>query len=223
MKLSSEGVNKISPTGETLTVGVRANYTVSKRQRLGSLKIYNSICQRENCPLIVTRSANQSISDYNFNTVCGGLDAGSGCSIVNPNEADWDQGWRGDFNALNDPSDGDESDAGDTEITKGEVAVQVGGTYGGLDKDRFNDIAADITRDKQEAGNDPDQRYEPRKLGVLYYEDFEEEREMEIVELNDDCKYQSSYPESEMLWKNCQVDPNLNDGKVGWMQIFPFI
>ena len=86
-----ENPSEISPSGETLTVGIKSNYTVAKRDRLGSLRLQNNACRTLECPLLVTLQKDDSISDYDFKNRCTGLDAGAqGCSIIDFSSLDDD-------------------------------------------------------------------------------------------------------------------------------------
>lgn len=92
-----ENPQDISPTGETLTMGVEAEYTVALEQKIDGFKAYNSQCgARYNCPLLVTDYYNESVEKINYNnwmTECTGLDAGNGCTVVKgpEEEDDWDK------------------------------------------------------------------------------------------------------------------------------------
>ncbi|MFB6190259.1 MAG: hypothetical protein ABEJ91_01680, partial [Candidatus Nanohaloarchaea archaeon] len=89
--MALENPSKISPSGETLTMGIEANYTVAKQRIIDSFKVYNSKCSSQlDCPLLVTASYNATDSDYDWLTKCTGIDAGNGCSVLEgPEDANW--------------------------------------------------------------------------------------------------------------------------------------
>ncbi len=118
MQLKSGEISSISPTGETLTMGVKSNYTVSKRERIGSFKVYSSRCAESgiNCPLIVTAQQNFSDTSYPYRTECEGLDAGNGCSIVHASS--WDPG--GSIKPIR-----NRDQNSDSRISPGDVAVEL--------------------------------------------------------------------------------------------------
>lgn len=220
MQLEKEELGGISPSGETLTMRVKTNYTVSKRDSLGSFEVYNSICSRVDCPLIVTTEANAS-EDYNFKTKCSGLDAGNGCSIVEPSDSGWEE-VGGENPILN--RDSPDGDGADTNIEKGEIAVRInyggggdndlesGDYYGGLKKRKFKEIADSINDGTFSQSEDDD--WNGEKIGVLHYTDNDGEQEMEIVELDETkdggCEYQSSYPDSGLIWSSCGFGTSYN-------------
>lgn len=90
----------ISPTGETLTMGVESNYTVALEKRIGNFKVYNSRCSaRLDCPLLVTAHYAYGDSDIpgyrpdDWTIKCSGIDSGNGCSVVEgPTDIGWDRG-----------------------------------------------------------------------------------------------------------------------------------
>ncbi|MFB6191610.1 MAG: hypothetical protein ABEJ64_04230 [Candidatus Nanohaloarchaea archaeon] len=78
-----EDPSDISPSGETLTMGVEAEYTVALEEKIDSFKVSNSRCSaRYDCPLLVTQQYNDTHKDYHYLTRCTGVDAGNGCSVV---------------------------------------------------------------------------------------------------------------------------------------------
>lgn len=91
MSLKEEEIGSISPSGETLQADIEANYTVSLDDPIDSFKIYNSRCTSLNCPLLVAKSqANLETDDESddLRYRCDGLDAGNGCSVIEPGT--WD-------------------------------------------------------------------------------------------------------------------------------------
>ncbi len=84
MELSDPGT--ISPTGETLTMGVKSNYTVSVDENIESFNVLNSQCgSAYNCPVLATVSEDQNDAGYDWKTRCEGVDAGNGCTIAEIN------------------------------------------------------------------------------------------------------------------------------------------
>ncbi|MFB6190474.1 MAG: hypothetical protein ABEJ91_02785 [Candidatus Nanohaloarchaea archaeon] len=94
-----ENPNDISPTGETLTMGVEAEYTVALEKKIGGFKVYNSRCGgKYDCPMLVTRYYAEKLDRINYGseswmTKCTGIDAGNGCSVVKGPESEtrWDK------------------------------------------------------------------------------------------------------------------------------------
>ncbi|MFP4038378.1 MAG: hypothetical protein ACLFTA_01185 [Candidatus Nanohaloarchaea archaeon] len=77
-------IDSISPTGETLTMRVDANYTVRLASQTKSFEAVNNRCGsgRYNCPLIVTNSEAQ---DSALKSSCDSswrIDAAGGCTVV---------------------------------------------------------------------------------------------------------------------------------------------
>ncbi|MFB6213657.1 MAG: hypothetical protein ABEJ07_03805, partial [Candidatus Nanohaloarchaea archaeon] len=86
-----EDPSDISPSGETLTMGVEAEYTVALEEKIDSFKVSNSRCSaRYDCPLLVTQQYNDTHRDYHYLTRCTGVDAGNGCSVVKGPKEDGD-------------------------------------------------------------------------------------------------------------------------------------
>jgi len=76
-----ENPGSISPTGETLTFRIDANYTVMLEEIVGGFKVQNSQCSRFECPMLVPQSHEQAQSG-NLISECESrirLDANNGC------------------------------------------------------------------------------------------------------------------------------------------------
>jgi hypothetical protein len=225
MQLDEDQLGSISPSGETLNMRIKTNYTVSKKDRLGSFEIYNSICSRVDCPLIVTTAANQS-EEYHFDTTCDGIDAGNGCSIVEPSYNGWEDVGGEENPILNRKPVGGTDDGSDTYVEQGEVAVELthdGDTYyGGLDKNEFESLASQIN-DESISQSSGENDWTGEKIGIAHYTDDEGDQEMEIVDLDETedggCEYQSPYAGTVLLWKSCGfgtgVEPSGDQDRVG--------
>ncbi|MBC5792962.1 MAG: hypothetical protein H8Z69_02870 [Nanohaloarchaea archaeon] len=98
---SLEDVQSINPAGETLTMGIEANYTVKKTESIDSFKVLNSQCRKINCPIIrpvennlegvVTSSIGQDQEYWTKRSaMCDGLDAGDGCKVVESYQPSYD-------------------------------------------------------------------------------------------------------------------------------------
>jgi len=102
---------QFNPSGETLTVGVRANYTVKLEDRLDNFKVLNSECRRMNCPLTFPIDASQDnirgvvisstdsfdrdqgVTDYwkKQRALCDGPDAYDGCIVTDTYTTNYDE------------------------------------------------------------------------------------------------------------------------------------
>lgn len=94
-----------NPSGETLTMGVAANYTVRLENSIESLKLINSRCTTINCPILEPISLSKLAEDpyrsdviggHDFDSsedsmveyweversICNGVDAGNGCAVT---------------------------------------------------------------------------------------------------------------------------------------------
>jgi len=77
-----ENPGSISPTGETLTFRIDANYTVLLEEVATGFKVQNSQCTRYECPMLVPQS-HEEVSTGNLISQCESsirLDANKGCS-----------------------------------------------------------------------------------------------------------------------------------------------
>ncbi|NMJ76882.1 hypothetical protein GLU64_00515 [Nanohaloarchaea archaeon] len=95
MKLTEDGVNRISPTGEELVMRIDGNYTVVKQDTLSGFDAVNTLCTRYNCPLLVTEQFNES-SKYNLRSKCKrgtSIDSRDGCTVRLPEQGNPDS-WR---------------------------------------------------------------------------------------------------------------------------------
>lgn len=80
----------ISPSGETLTMGVETDYTVAIKEPIDNFKAFNSRCSRWNCPLLFAIDLSD-LKGYGKRAIkkvrgkkleqayCDGVDAGNGC------------------------------------------------------------------------------------------------------------------------------------------------
>lgn len=76
-----ENPGSISPTGETLTFRIDANYTVMLEEIVGGFKIQNSRCERFACPMLVPES-HEGVEDGGLISKCDTrkrVDANNGC------------------------------------------------------------------------------------------------------------------------------------------------
>jgi hypothetical protein len=146
MELSNP--EEISPTGETLTVEVKSNYTVSKQDKLGSLSLQNNVCASLQCPLLVTLQKDNDIDKYDFKNECTGLDSGNGCSIINPASY---EGW-GD--AQTDQQTANQGT--DDFIESGEVAINLGvigsSGFASVDENNWEELDPDMDGDLETNG-----------------------------------------------------------------------
>lgn len=77
-----ENPGSISPTGETLTFRIDANYTVMLEEMVDGFKIQNSRCERFECPMLVPNSHENVSDDGNLISKCDTrkrVDANNGC------------------------------------------------------------------------------------------------------------------------------------------------
>ncbi len=84
-----ENPGTISPTGETLTFRIDANYTVLLEEIVGGFEVQNSQCSRYECPILVPQS-HEGVENGNLFSSCesgNSLDANNGCSARYGN--DW--------------------------------------------------------------------------------------------------------------------------------------
>lgn len=88
MQLSDPG--SINPSGETLTMGVRSNYTVKLREQMERFEAINTQCSELDCPLLVTQQfAQNQERPKNWKIKCEGPDSSDGCSVVEGDPTDW--------------------------------------------------------------------------------------------------------------------------------------
>lgn len=76
-----ENPGTISPTGETLTFRIDANYTVMLEEIVGGFKVQNSQCTQFECPMLVPQSHDE-VDTGNLYSKCESginLDANNGC------------------------------------------------------------------------------------------------------------------------------------------------
>ncbi len=96
-----EDVQSLNPAGETLTMGIEANYTVRKTDTLDSFEVLNSQCRKINCPIIfpvennlegvVTAEISQGQEYWTKRSAsCDGIDAGDGCKVVESYQPSYD-------------------------------------------------------------------------------------------------------------------------------------
>lgn len=90
MELSNPG--EITPAGQTLSMDVRANYTVKLDQKLERFRAVNTQCSTMNCPLLITtQAADDMETPRNWKVKCQGPDSSDGCSVVQSDPSDWSQ------------------------------------------------------------------------------------------------------------------------------------
>ena len=92
MKISEEDVYDISPTGEQLIMRIDGNYTIVKSNQMSSFNIKNTLCSRNNCPLLVTKGFAED-SKWNLSTECTSetsVDSRNGCGVRQPEDLDGD-------------------------------------------------------------------------------------------------------------------------------------
>lgn len=182
MRLSDPG--EITPSGETLTMGVEANYTVALEEKIDSFRIYNSRCgARYNCPLLVTADyAKDDPINYgteNWMFECNGVDAGNGCSVVKgPEGPEWSR------KLLT----GNEKEDLDRKLEDGEVAVSAESISNtGMETDKAIGLRPDLLRRILEGDMS-------RYALVSRYVDGEKEVEKEDLEEDAPCNHEN--------WKN---------------------
>lgn len=174
MELSNPGT--ISPTGETLTMGVEANYSVAKSENIDSFKVVNTRCTEFNCPLIVPRE-DSGDDGYSWKTVCRGVDASNGCTIVTRD------GLQGDSLS----TDHVLNKGFDAEIDNGEVAVstrsiKLNAEYS-AEKDGSESAERAFGIDEDKA----DGIWGGNYYAIIQHTDFNGNEEVEYVELNKDA------------------------------------
>lgn len=74
-----ENPGSISPTGETLTFRIDANYTVLLEEVVGGFKVQNSQCTRFECPMLVPQSKSGNGNLISQCESSKNLDANNGC------------------------------------------------------------------------------------------------------------------------------------------------
>lgn len=80
-----EDPGSISPTGETLTFRIDANYTVLLEEVVEGFKVQNSKCSQYNCPMLVPQS-HEEVQKGNLISSCESrsrVDANDGCTARN--------------------------------------------------------------------------------------------------------------------------------------------
>lgn len=118
--------SEISPEGETLTMGVRSNYTVKLAEPLETFRILNTRCGEAgiNCPLLVTHQfAEEQETPENWKYKCQGPDVArtgqyAGCDVVNGDE-DWSTLNSDMFMVGDDP----EQNYLESRLERGEIAI----------------------------------------------------------------------------------------------------
>lgn len=113
-------VETLNPSGETLTMGVEANYTVKIEETIDSFEVLNSQCRRLNCPIIfpveqniegvVLAEKGDSLYWKKKSAMCEGIDARDGCKVV--------EGYKPSYTDL----------SSNPTIQSGEIAVKVRNT-----------------------------------------------------------------------------------------------
>jgi hypothetical protein len=94
MKLRDDALDRISPTGEELIMRIDGNYTIVKQDEMRGFDVRNTLCSRNNCPLLVTEEYNETHT-HNLSSTCttgDTVDARDGCGLRNPDQGD--AGWR---------------------------------------------------------------------------------------------------------------------------------
>lgn len=89
MILDNETLNSVSPTGESMSIRVDANYTVTLSSETTSFEVTNNRCNsgQINCPLIVPNSDNE---DGNISSTCDtatDIQSTDGCTVIENTDA----------------------------------------------------------------------------------------------------------------------------------------
>jgi hypothetical protein len=101
LKIADDELNRVSRTGETLTMTADVNYTLKLSEREKSFKIFNNQCGAKNCPMLVPLSRENISAEVintdlysanpeenanywakNYATCDGNQDAQDGCSVI---------------------------------------------------------------------------------------------------------------------------------------------
>lgn len=132
LKIADDELNRVSRTGETLTMTADVNYTLKLSEREKSFKIFNNQCGAKNCPMLVPLSRENISAEVintdlysanpeenanywakNYATCDGNQDAQDGCSVIESFEV----GDRGD------PERNSEGEV--ITIDEGDIAVEL--------------------------------------------------------------------------------------------------
>ena len=165
---NSEGdsINDLSAQGETLTIGIRTNYTVRKQANMPSFNVLNSQCYNVNCPMISTLQHNKTHQDYNYKVRCSGPDTNNGCRIVGDTVDEW-----GDNTVKDSINKGT-----DDKIEEGEIAIAIEyiGKYrnlegpgpAGVEYDKWKRVDRDLDNTLDEQQNEVIRPDDPGVLDV---------------------------------------------------------
>lgn len=159
-----EDPDQISPTGEELLMRVDADYTVRLTEEMEAFSVWNTACERNTCPMLVTEEYNE-YSDNDLFYECSGsssIDSRDGCSIRVPPEGEQDMNWQLVNLA--------ERDGEDITIREGTKAVRAQSFFEDMADSTRGSTEAIITDQTEEAGDMPVGVVEGREAEILAYD-----------------------------------------------------